>query len=233
MVNISVGKVAGTIVVLVGIGALLALGWSDSDLVHPIRSIADYQRSQMEIGRDALKREIDVRQYAILQAARTQAEVQKILEENRHTRALHAQQMRQEQERMALVLDLRRLIAQAAIVVGGLSALALSVGVSVYIGRQRPAPVRVTADAWTPDRKQRAVAAARRREREQRQAMLGYPAAKSPRSEPNLRERWVEEGVFSVPACSGRREGGNGATIRSLYFTRSQFAFFRRSESSG
>ncbi|HET90175.1 MAG TPA: hypothetical protein ENN99_05485 [Chloroflexi bacterium] len=221
MFNLSVSKVVGVILALVGIGVLLALGWSDSDLVHPISSIAEYQRDQLEMEREAQENAVDLRQYEILQAAQTQIEIQKLEEdaryrEQRHEQDLknrqeaHQQQMEHEQEQAALEQQLLRWGAWAAIVAGGLSMLALSVGISIRIARPRLVSVRAATDEWTPERKRRAIAAARRRERRHREAMLRGQEIEIPWSELTLQE------MIGVPVGSDRGEGGNGANVRSL-----------------
>jgi hypothetical protein len=169
----------GIILTLFAIGLVVGLALTGSDLINPIRSIANYQRDQVETQRLAEQNRIDLQHYAAQVAAQTQAELQRLTDEGAYRRQAYRQTLEQArlaaeqerqaaQEREALKLHLLRLAGYTAILVTALSLLALSIGAAVRIAKTRPAPARPTADVWTPERRRQAVAAAKQREREQR-----------------------------------------------------------------
>jgi hypothetical protein len=162
----------GVILILVGIGLVLGLALIGSDLVNPIKSVAEYQQAQVERERMAQQNEIDLRQYEVLQEVHTQAEVAKLGENIRYLQQAHEQELQHTRERAALELQLLRNAGHAAIAVVAPSLLALSIALSVHIARQRPVPVEATADLWTSERKRQEIEAARQREREQRRQAL-------------------------------------------------------------
>jgi flagellar motility protein MotE (MotC chaperone) len=173
----------GIILTLVGIGLVLGLALIGSDLINPITSVAEFQRAQVETRRAAQQNEIDLRQYATLQEARTQAEMTKLQEENRYLQQTHDEELRRSEEerqylqavheqalqngqaQTALGLQLLRDAGYIAIPVVALSLLALSIGLSVRMAKRHLASATMSTDVWTPERKRQAIAAARWRER--------------------------------------------------------------------
>lgn len=200
----------GVILTLVGVGLALGLALIKSDLVNPIRAVADFRRAKVETEREAQQNEIDLRQYEALQAARTQAEIERLREEIQYLKQTHEQDLRQmeeetrylqlaheqnlryAQEQAALRMQLLRLLGYTGITALGLALISLSVGFSVYIARRHPPSTKVSADVWTTERKRRAIAVARRRERESRQQGLEF--------QERLRE------LFSTPVGSNGHE---------------------------
>jgi hypothetical protein len=85
----------GVILILVGIGLALGLALIGSDLVNPIKSVAEYQQGQVERERIAQQNEIDLHQYEVLQEARTQAEVAKLQADIRHLQQAHEEELQQ------------------------------------------------------------------------------------------------------------------------------------------
>jgi hypothetical protein len=200
----------GIILTLIGIGLVLGLALIKSDLANPIKGVADFRRAEVETNRVAQQNEVDLRQYEALQEARTQAEIEGLREEIQYLRQTHEQDLRQmeeetrylhlaheqnlryAQEQAALRMQQLRLLGYTGITALGLALISLSVGFSVYIARRRPAFAKVSADVWTTERKRRAIAAARRRERESRQQGLEF--------QERLRE------LFSTPVGSNGHE---------------------------
>ncbi len=229
MVNLSASKaLAGIIVLLVGIGLLLGLALTDSDLVNPIKSVAEFQRDQTETQRIAQENEITLQQYKVLQEARTQAEVERLEEEIRYQRQLHEQELRRleeetqhqrrmheqalrdAQKRAALERQLLQLGGYVAIAVLGLALLSLSIGFSVHLAGRRPAHAGTSADVWTPERKRQAIEAARWRERRQREQELH----ELERREQVLRKQELRQQGFDsrkrLLELSGTSIGSNG-----------------------
>ncbi len=169
MVNISISRVIGVIVTLVVIGVLMCLGWMDSDFVYPISRMAEYQRNQVELQRQARKDAIDMYFYAISRAAQTRVALEEARETLQMLKIRREQQSQWEREWAALKLELFRWGIRFIVGIMGLCLLMLALGVSVYIARYAAlVPASVKADAWTPDRRRRAIAMARRREQEER-----------------------------------------------------------------
>ena len=177
MVNISVSRVTGMIVVLVGIGVLLCLGWVDSDLVYPISRMAEYQRNQVELQRQARQDAIDMYFYAISRAVQTRVALEEAQETLHMLKTRNELQTQWEREWAALKLELFRWGTRFTVGIIGLCLLVLAVGAGVYIVRYAtlvPAPVRT--DVWTTDRRRRAIEMARKREREERMRRMQYDA---------------------------------------------------------
>jgi len=202
MISISVSKVIGTIVALVGIGLLLGLGWMDSDWAHPIKSIAEYQRNVWQ-------GEIDREEYRKLQEAQTRAVIQKTQDEIEHANRLQEEELRRIQADNALKARLFEFAGVVAIVVAGLILLILAIGLDVSIAR-RPDPV--CKEIWTDTYKRQIIEATRRREREEREAALRTRPSREPNMlQPDLvvQGRWRD--MFSEPIGSN---GGENAAVK-------------------
>ncbi len=184
MTTISIGKgLLGITAFLVACGLALGLTLGNVDLANPITSLSEARRAEVETQRLAQQNDIDLQQYAVLQAAHTQAEMARLEEETRHLQQIHEQELRhlqqvreqeirQIQEQAALKSQLLQLAGYTVIVVLGLSFLAIVAGLSAYIVKQISAPVTKRSEAWNPERKWRMIQAARQREREYRQREL-------------------------------------------------------------
>jgi len=170
MTTISVGKgLLGITAFLVACGLALGLTLGNVDLANPITSSFESRRAEVETQRVAQQNDIDLQQYEVLQAAHIQAEVARLEEETRHLQQVREQEIRQIQEQTALKSQLLQLIGYAVIAVLGLSFLAIDIGLSVYTTKRISASVTKRATVWNPERKWKAVQAARQREREYRQ----------------------------------------------------------------
>ncbi|MCD6345656.1 MAG: hypothetical protein J7M17_08675 [Anaerolineae bacterium] len=184
MTTISIGKgLLGITAFLVACGLALGLTLGNVDLTNPITSLSESRRAEVETQRVAQQNDIDLQQYAVLQAAHTQAEMARLEEETRHLQQIHEQEIRhlqrvreqeirQIQEQAALKSQLLQMAGYAVIAVLGLSLLAIVAGFSVYIVKRIFASVAKRTAVLDPERKWRMIQAARQREREYRQREL-------------------------------------------------------------
>jgi len=208
----------GAILILLGSGLALGLALTKSDLANPIKGVADFRRAEVETERVARQNEIDLRQYGVLQEARTQAEIEKLQEEIRYLeqtheaelqrredeafyqRQAHEQELRYSQARESLEMHLLGCSVYASIVALVFVLVSLGIGCSVYIARKISTRARINVDVWTHERKRLAIRAARWRERELRKQELREREPCSP--ELDLEER--------LSRLLGSSSGSNG-----------------------
>lgn len=141
-----VGLVSLVIVIAV-IAALGALGISRSDILRPNTSAAEARAKDQETKLKDQKAAIDMKSYEAIQAARAQAEQEKIrLEVDARQRELE-QSLTLQRERAAQDMELVRLTRYALSLAGALAVLIASVGLTVGM-------IRLSLSRWVPARPQ-------------------------------------------------------------------------------
>lgn len=148
-----VGLVSLVIVIAV-IAALGALGISGSDILNPNTSIATARAKDQETRLRDQKAAIDMKNYEIIQNARTQAEQDKVRLEVEARQSELEQTLVLQRGRAAQDMELARLTHYALSVAGALAVLIVSVGLTVGVIRfslsrwATTQPQVVYADPW-------------------------------------------------------------------------------------